>query len=268
MSIVGIDIGGTFTDLVGYQDGAIITSKCLTVPADPTEGAREALRIAQCDVAGMDELLHGSTIAINTVLEKSGAKTALITTAGFRDVYAIGRGNRPDAFNLFFHRPRPLVARELTFEIAERMNAAGEVLAPIDAAAVERLGHEIAALGVEAVAVCFLHAYANPAHEQLAGEVLRREFPDLFVTLSHEILREFREYERTSTTVLNAYVGPRVSRYLGRFESFAEQARFAGQIAIMRSNGGTMSIAQARREPVAMMESGPVAGMIGASRLV
>jgi N-methylhydantoinase A len=267
MSIVGIDIGGTFTDLVGYQDGTIITSKCLTVPADPTEGAREALRIAQCDVSAMDELLHGSTIAINTVLEKSGAKTALITTAGFRDVYAIGRGNRPDAFNLFFHRPRPLVPRELTFEIAERMNAAGEVLIPIDTAAVEKLGRELAARGVDAVAVCFLHSYANPAHEQLAGEVLRRQFPDLFVTLSHEILREFREYERTSTTVLNAYVGPRVSRYLGRFESFAEQARFAGQIAIMRSNGGTMSIAQARQEPVAMMESGPVAGIIGAGRL-
>src|SRR5262249_14326001 len=168
---------------------------------------------------GMDELLHGSTIAINTVLEKSGAKTALITTAGFRDVYAIGRGNRPDAFNLFFHRPRPLVPRELTFEIAERMNAAGEGTVPIDVAAVEKLGRELAALGIEAVAVCFLHSYANPAHEQRAGEVLRREFPDLFVTLSHEILREFREYERTSTTVLNAYVGPRVSRYLGRFES-------------------------------------------------
>jgi N-methylhydantoinase A len=267
MSIVGIDIGGTFTDLVGYQDDAIVTSKCLTVPADPTEGAREALRIAKCDVAAMNELLHGSTIAINTVLEKSGAKTALITTAGFRDVYAIGRGNRPDAFNLFFHRPRPLVPRELTFEIAGRMNAAGEVLVPIDAAAVEKLGRELAALGIDAVAVCFLHSYANPAHEVLAGEVLRRQFPDLFVTLSHEILREFREYERTSTTVLNAYVGPRVSRYLGRFESFAEQARFAGQIAIMRSNGGTMSIAQARQEPVAMMESGPVAGMIGAGRL-
>src|SRR5215469_14839706 len=177
MSIVGIDIGGTFTDLVGYEDGAIITSKCSTVPADPTEGAAQALGIAQCDVAAMDELLHGSTIAINTVLEKSGAKTALITTRGFRDIYGIGRGNRPDAFNLFFHRPRPLVPRELTFEIAERMNAAGEVLVPIDAAAVEKLGHELAALGVEAVAVCFLHSYANPAHEQLAGELLRREFP-------------------------------------------------------------------------------------------
>ena len=267
MSIVGIDIGGTFTDLVGYQHGAIVTSKCSTVPADPTEGATHALRLAGCDVAAIDELLHGSTIAINTVLEKSGAKTALITTAGFRDVYAIGRGNRPDAFNLFFHRPRPLVPRELTFEVAERMNAAGEVLVPIDPAAIEILGRRLIALGIEAVAVCFLHSYANPAHETAAGAVLRRHFPAMFVTLSHEILREFREYERTSTTVLNAYVGPRVSRYLGRFEGFAQTARFAGRIAIMRSNGGTMSIAQARREPVAMMESGPVAGMIGAGRL-
>ena len=267
MSIVGIDIGGTFTDLVGYQDDAILTSKCSTVPADPTAGVAEAMRIAGCDVAAMDELLHGSTIAINTVLENSGARTALITTAGFRDVYAIGRGNRPDAFNLFFHRPRPLVPRELTFEVAERTNAAGEVLLPLDPAAVERLGRQLVADGVEAVAVCFLHSYANPAHEAAAGEVLRRLFPALFVTLSHEILREFREYERTSTTVLNAFVGPRVSRYLGRFERFAETARFAGKIAIMRSNGGTMSIGQARREPVAMMESGPVAGMIGAGRL-
>jgi N-methylhydantoinase A len=267
LSIVGIDIGGTFTDLVGYQDGEIITSKCLTVPTDPTEGAAQALRIAGGNMSALDELLHGSTIAINTVLEKSGARTALITTRGFRDVYAIGRGNRPDAFNLFFHRPRPLVPRELTFELRERMTAAGEILLPIEAAAVEALGQQLLALGIEAVAVCLLHSYANPAHEIAAGSVLRRHFPNLFVTLSHEILRELREYERTSTTVLNAYIGPRVSRYLGRFESFAHEARFAGKIAIMRSNGGTMSIALARREPVAMMESGPVAGMIGAGRL-
>src|SRR5262245_65735257 len=123
----------------------------------------------------MDELLHGSTIAINTVLEKSGARTALITTAGFRDVYAIGRGNRQDAFNLFFHRPRPLVPRALTFEVRERMKATGEPLVPIDAAAVEALGRELVALGVEAVAVCFLHSYANPAHEIAAGEALRRQ---------------------------------------------------------------------------------------------
>jgi N-methylhydantoinase A len=267
MSMVGIDIGGTFTDLVGVADGAILTAKTLTVPADPTVGAATALREAGCDVATVGELLHGSTIAINTVLERSGALTALVTTEGFRDIYAIGRGNRPDAFNLDFHRPRPLVPRELTFEVRERMNAAGDVLVGIDAAAVEALGHRLTALGVEAVAICFLHSYANPAHEMVAGEVLRRVCPHIFVTTSHEILREFREYERTSTTALNAFVGPRVSRYLARFEGFAREAKFAGQIAIMRSNGGTMSISQARRQPVAMMESGPVAGMIGAAHL-
>ncbi len=267
MSIVGIDIGGTFTDLVGYQNGAIITSKTSTVPADPTEGAANALRIARCDVATMTEMLHGSTIAINTVLERSGAKTALITTEGFRDVYFMGRGNRPDAFNLFFHRPRPLVPRELTFEVRERMNAAGEVLTAMETKTIATLGEQLAKLDIEAVAICFLHAYANPVHEQAAGEILRKKHSNLFVTLSHEILREFREYERTSTTALNAFVGPRVSRYLGKFESFARSANFAGKIAIMRSNGGTMSIEQARQEPVAMMESGPVAGMIGAGYL-
>ena len=267
MSIVGIDIGGTFTDLVGYQNGAIITSKTSTVPRDPTEGAADALRIAKCDIAAMTDLLHGSTIAINTVLERSGAKTALITTEGFRDVYFIGRGNRPDAFNLFFHRPKPLVPRELTFEVAERMNAAGQVLKAMNRADIEALGEKLAALGVESVAICFLHSYANPAHEQAAGDILRRNHPDMFLTLSHEILREFREYERTSTTALNAFVGPRVSRYLGRFEGFARCANFTGKIGIMRSNGGTMSIEQARQEPVAMMESGPVAGMIGAGCL-
>jgi N-methylhydantoinase A len=267
MSMVGIDIGGTFTDLVGYRDGAIVTAKTLTVPADPTVGAATALRIAGCDVTAVGELLHGSTIAINTVLERSGAVTALITTEGFRDVYALGRGNRPDAFNLDFCRPRPLVPRDLTFEVRERMNAAGEVLLAIDAAAVAALGPRLRAIGIEAVAICFLHAYANPAHEMVAAQVLRGICPDIFVTTSHEILREFREYERTSTTALNAFVGPRVSNYLARFEGFAREAKFSGKIAIMRSNGGTMSIDEARRQPVAMMESGPVAGMIGAAHL-
>jgi N-methylhydantoinase A len=267
MSIVGVDIGGTFTDLVAYRGNTIVTSKTLTVPADPTEGMATALSLADCDLAAIDELIHGSTIAINTVLERKGAKTALITTQGMRDVYAIGRGNRPDAFNLFFHRPQPLVPRALTFELAERMNAAGEILVPLDPAAVMRLAQQLTALDVEAVAACFLHSYANPAHEILAGEILRRMLPDLFVTLSHEILREFREYERTSTTVLNAFVGPRVSRYLNRIEEFAKKTHFGGQISIMRSNGGTMSVGEARRAPVAMMESGPVAGMIGAGRV-
>ena len=267
MSIVGVDIGGTFTDLVAYDDGRVITAKASTVPSDPTEGAAETLRLAGCDASAIRELLHGSTIAINTVLERKGARTALVTTRGFRDIYAIGRGNRPEAFNLYFHRPRPLVPRDLTFELVERVSATGDVLVPLDVAAVVALGQQLAARQVEAVAICLLHAYANPSHEAEAARVLREGLPGCFVTASHEILREFREYERTSTTVLNAFVGPRVSRYLGRLEQFANRARFNGNIQIMRSNGGTMSIDQARRQPVAMMESGPVAGMIGAGRL-
>lgn len=267
MNIVGVDIGGTFTDLVGVVDGEIVTAKTSTVPADPTAGVAQSLRLARCDPRRLAELLHGSTIAINTVLERKGAQTALLTTKGFRDVYAIGRSNRIEAFNLFFHRPKPLTRRELTFEIDERLDAAGEVIRPLGAGQVEAVAQRLYAAGVEAVAVCFMHSYANPVHERLAGEVLRRVNPGMFVTLSHEILREFREYERTSTTVLNAYVGPRVRSYLGTLDSFLRGEAFGGKVHMMRSNGGVMSIRKALEEPVSMMESGPVAGMIGAGRL-
>jgi N-methylhydantoinase A len=267
MNIVGIDIGGTFTDLVGIIDGEIVTSKTSTVPADPTAGVAESLRLANCDPRKLAEVLHGSTIAINTVLERKGAQTALLTTAGFRDVYAIGRSNRIEAFNLFFHRPRPLTPRRMTFEVDERLNAAGEVIRPLDEQQVAAIAHQLREAGVEAVAVCFLHSYANPAHERLAGAVLREINPSMFVTLSHEILREFREYERTSTTVLNAYVGPRVRNYLGTLETYLRREDFGGKVQMMRSNGGVMSIRKAQEEPVSMMESGPVAGMIGAGRL-
>ncbi len=267
MNIVGIDIGGTFTDLVGCVDGRIVTSKTSTVPADPTRGVATSLELAHCDMPGLSEVLHGSTIAINTVLERKGARTALITTKGFRDVYAIGRGNRIEAFNLFFHRPKPLIARELTFEVPERVGPHGDVLTPLDEAAVVALLAEFKTLGIEAVAVCLMHAYANPAHERRIGEILRKARPDLFITLSHEILREYREYERTSTTALNAFVGPRVRGYLLKLEGYLRAEKFPGQIHIMRSNGGVMSIGLAQDQPVAMMESGPVAGMIGAGRL-
>src|SRR6476660_6068158 len=253
MNIVGVDIGGTFTDLVGCVDGRIVTSKTSTVPADPTRGVADSLALAHCEMPALSELLHGSTIAINTVLERKGAKTALITTRGFRDTYAIGRGNRIEAFNLFFHRPKPLIPRELTFEVGERMNAKGEVLTPLEDSEVQ--------------AVCFLHAYANPAHERRVGQILRAAHPGLFVTLSHEIVREYREYERTSTTAINAFVGPRVQGYLRRLEGFLRTEKFGSKINIMRSNGGVMSIGTAQEQPVAMMESGPVAGMIGAGRL-
>jgi N-methylhydantoinase A len=267
MNLVGIDIGGTFTDLVGCIDGRIVTSKASTVPADPTQGVADTIDLAKCDMTRLSEVLHGSTVAINTVLERKGARTALITTQGFRDVYAIGRGNRIEGFNLFFHRPKPLVPRDLTFEVPERVNAKGEVLLPLDAIAVDALIATIRKRRVEAVAVCLLHSYANPAHEQRIGEMLRQAMPDVFVTLSHEILREYREYERTSTTALNAYVGPRVRTYLLTLEAYLRKTRFNGKIQIMRSNGGVMSMGLAQEQPVSMMESGPVAGMIGAGRL-
>lgn len=267
MNIVGIDIGGTFTDLVGCIDGRIVTSKTSTVPADPTAGVADSLSLAAVDIAGLTEVLHGSTIAINTVLERKGAKTALITTLGFRDTYAIGRGNRIEAFNLFFHRPQPLIPRHLTYEAVERMTASGAVLTPLDEASVADIIARLRADGVQAVAVCLLHAWANPAHERRIGEMLRAAAPDLFITLSHEILREYREYERTSTTALNAFVGPRVQGYLRRLEDHLRNDGLDGRIAIMRSNGGVMSIRTAQVQPVSMMESGPVAGMIGAGRL-
>src|SRR3954462_1551459 len=267
MNIVGVDIGGTFTDLVGCVDGRIVTSKTSTVPADPTRGVADSLALAHCKMPALSELLHGSTIAINTVLERKGARTALITTRGFRDTYAIGRGNRIEAFNLFFHRPKPLIPRELTFEVTERVNARGEVLVALAEDEVVSLAKLFAVQKIEAIAVCLLHAYANPAHERRVGEILRAAYPQLFVTLSHEIVREYREYERTSTTAINAFVGPRVQGYLRRLEGFLRTEKFGGKINIMRSNGGVMSIGTAQEQPVSMMESGPVAGMIGAGRL-
>ncbi len=267
MQRVGIDIGGTFTDLVGFRDGAIVIGKTSTTVDEPTRGVADSLIAADTDIPALAELLHGSTIAINTVLERTGALTALVTTKGFRDVYAIGRNNRPEAFNLNFRRPRPLIPRELSFELDERMNAAGEVLRPLDEGEIARVGKLLIEAGVDSVAICLLHAYANPAHERLTAEILEQSCPGLFITSSHEILREYREYERTSTTALNAYVGPRVRAYLDRLGGFLDERQFQGGIQIMRSNGGTMSLGQAREQPVSMMESGPVAGMIAAGRI-
>jgi N-methylhydantoinase A len=264
---VGVDIGGTFTDLVGLRDGKIVTGKTSTVVDDPAKGVANCLADAGTDLRAVEVFLHGSTIAINTVLERKGARAALLTTEGFRDVYAIGRSNRPEGFNLEFTRPKPLVARHLSFEVAERLNARGEVLTALDEGAVEALAGWLREAGVEAIAICFLHSHANPAHEQRAGAILSAACPDIFVTQSSKILREYREYERMSTTALNAYVGPRVRGYLDRLGRHLADGEFAGQVQIMRSNGGTMSLDQACTEPVSMMESGPVAGMIGAGHL-
>jgi N-methylhydantoinase A len=265
---IAVDIGGTFTDLVAVDDqGRIFRAKSLTTPEDLARGIQNCLRGAAVDVAGAGFFVHGSTVTINAVLERKGARTGLITTKGFRDVYEIGRGNRPEGYNLFFKRPVPLVPRDLRLEVDERLYASGEVFRSLDENSAGTAITALKSAGVESIAVCLLHAYANAEHERRMGELIHEQFPEAYVSLSHEILREFREYERTSTTVLNAYVGPLVSRYLVSLEKMLGQAGFHGTFRVMQSNGGVMSAESARKMPVTMMESGPVAGVIAAARL-
>ncbi|HXZ55143.1 MAG TPA: hydantoinase/oxoprolinase family protein [Burkholderiales bacterium] len=269
MTVVAIDIGGTFTDLMAFDEatGRFSQAKSLTTPARLVQGIVDCLKKSGVDCAVVSELIHGSTTAINTLIERTGAKTGLIVTRGTRDVYFIGRGNRPESYNLFFHRHRPLVPRHLTREIDERLLASGEVREPLRTASVEDACRALAGEGVEAVAVCFLHSYANPGHERAAGEIVRRMLPGAYVSLSHEILREYREFERTSTAVVNAYIGPRVGGYVrGLKESLAEIG-MRGDLTIMQSNGGVMTPEVATGRPVAMMESGPVGGIIASARV-
>lgn len=267
--VVALDIGGTFTDLVAFDlsAGTISHAKSSTTPYDLAVGIRRTLEKSGLSIAAIETFVHGSTVAINTAIERTGARTALLVTQGMRDVYQIGRGNRPESYNLFFKRPKPLVPRRDTFEIIERLNAAGEVVTMFDRDSAADTARGLAAEDVKAVAVCLIHSWANPAHEVAVGEVLAEQTPNLFRALSHEILREYREYERMSTTVLNAYVGPKVSKYLQDLEDLLHQDGFAGQLLIMQSNGGSMSPATAKRIPVATMESGPVGGMIAAAEI-
>jgi N-methylhydantoinase A len=267
--VVAIDIGGTFTDLIGFDDKAsrFVQAKSLTTPAHLVQGIIDCIRKSSLSASAIDELIHGSTIAINTLIERKGAKTGLIVTRGTRDVYIIGRGNRPEAYNLFFQRHRPLVPRRLTREIGERVLSTGDVHVPLDRASVVEAARLLAAQGVEAVAVCFLHSYINPAHERAAGEIIRAAMPSAYVSLSHEILREYREFERMSTTVVNAYIGPKVGGYVNSLAASLGELDFSGALTIMRSNGGVMTPEVATQRPAAMMESGPVGGIIAAAQV-
>ena len=269
MIVVAIDIGGTFTDLMAFDGatGRFSQAKSLTTPARLVQGIVDCLRKSGVDCAAISELIHGSTTAINTLIERKGAKTGLIVTRGTRDVYFIGRGNRPESYNLFFHRHRPLVPRHLTREVDERMLSSGEVLQPLQRASVEEAGRRLAEEGVEAVAVCFLHSYANPEHERAAGEIVRRMLPHAYLSLSHEILREYREFERASTTVVNAYIGPTVGGYVKSLKANLAEIGVGGELTIMQSNGGVMTPEVATGRPVAMMESGPVGGIIASARV-
>ncbi len=268
MIVVAIDIGGTFTDLIGFDTGTrrFAQAKSLTTPHNLVQGIVDCLEKSGIASAGISELIHGSTTAINTLIERKGAKTGLIVTRGTRDVYAIGRGNRPEAYNLFFHRHRPLVPRALTREVGGRLLASGKEHEALDAASVEAAIAALKAEGVEAVAVCLLHSYVNPEHERAVGAVVSKALPGAYLSLSHDILREYREYERISTTVVNAYIGPKVGGYVANLEQSLSGIGFKGDLSIMRSNGGVMTPAVAMAKPVAMMESGPVGGIIASAR--
>jgi N-methylhydantoinase A len=266
---VAVDIGGTFTDMAAFDEatGQLLFGKALSTHGQLVKGIQTTLDSASIDLKDGNLFLHGSTIAINTLLERNGANTALLITEGFRDIYEIGRVNRPDAYNLFFNKHQPLVKRSLRFEVAERLRADGSTHKPLDEAAVRELAKALRGQGIEAVAVLLLHSYRNPAHEQRVKQILQEELPDAFVCASHELSQEYREFERVSTAVANAYVGPRVSAYLGELEQHLSQQGFTGDFYVVQSTGGLFPSAHARRDCVRMLESGPAAGVIGAQAI-
>jgi N-methylhydantoinase A len=263
------DVGGTFTDVAAFDEktGQIRLGKTLTTPSRLVDGIETGVGRAGARFSAAQLFLHGTTVAINTILERKGAPCALITTQGFRDIYEIGRVNRPEAYNLFFQKHRPLIDRDLRFEVRERMNAEGRVLIPLEEEQVRAAAAEAVARGVSAIAILFLHSYRNPAHEQRAKEILQAAHPDLFITASHELSQEYREYERTSTTAANAYVGPRVRHYLIEMDSHLKETGFAGDFMIVQSSGGLFDREDAQSACIRMLESGPAAGVIGTRTL-
>jgi N-methylhydantoinase A len=263
------DIGGTFTDIAVFDDttGRLSFGKVLTTPHRLVEGINAGVEKAGTDYAATGLFLHGSTIAINTMLERTGAKTALLVTKGFRDVYEIGRINRPDAYNLYFQKHVPLIERALRFEVDERMLAEGEALTALKDKEVASLGRKLAKLDVEAVAILFLNSYVNPAHERRAKALLEAKHPGLFVSASHELSQEYREFERCSTVAANAYIGPRVRRYLAEIDEHIRATGFKGSFLVVQSTGGLYEASQAKSHCVRMLESGPAAGVIGTQAL-
>jgi N-methylhydantoinase A len=266
---IGIDIGGTFTDLVALDEasGTVVDTKALSTPRDLLDGILRCVDQADTRLADCRLAIHGTTIGINALLERKGARTGLVTTEGFRDVLEIGRGNFLRMYDVLYRRPTPLVPRGRCLEVPGRLTARGEVLVPLDEDAVRTAARRLAAEGVESVAVCFLFSFRNPQHERRAAELVAEELPDASISVSHRITQEWREYERTSTTVVNAYVRPIMDRYLGAFEQGLVGRGFRGQLLITQSNGGAFSLAAAASKPVHTIESGPAAGAIGCASL-
>jgi N-methylhydantoinase A len=269
---VGIDIGGTFTDLVAITAaGDVRTCKLLTTPADHLLAISEGLTalLADAGVGGSDveTLVHGTTIATNAILERRGAKCALLTTRGFRDILEFRRLRIATLYGTTWKKPPPLVPRHYRRELDERVGADGSVIRPLDRGEVRHVVAELVAAGIESIAVCLINAYANAAHERDIGTILREEFPQLALSLSTDILPEIQEYERTSTTVVNAYVMPLLRRYLTRISDGLGGLGIAVPMLIMQSNGGLLTIDETMHRPVHIVESGPAAGVMAAARL-
>ena len=271
--IVGIEVGGTFTDLVmADSDGRLTVHKLPSTPADPSVAAVDGLG-QLLDLSGhaaneITELLHGSTIAANALIQRKGARTVLLTTKGFRDVLFIQRQNKSTVYDMFYRKPEPLLDRDMVLEVDERMNAAGEIVMPLDEAAAATLIDDIVAQhSLESIAVCLLHSYANPAHEQTIGRIIAERHPNIRVSLSSDVAPEHREYERTSTALIDAYIGPAVDRYLARFGERTATAGITGTPLIMQSNGGVVPLGTARRKAANMFVSGPAAAVTAAAEV-
>jgi len=266
---LGTDVGGTFTDgvLLDETTGRIAVSKVSSTPENPAIGTIQCIERFAIPLDQASFLAHGTTVVINALIEGKGAKTALITTKGFRDVLEIGRCNRTEMYDALYRKPRPLVPRRLRLEVSERVAADGTVVVPLDLNEVARLVEVMRRDGVESIAVCLLNAYSNSKHEEEIGTFLASHYPEATVSLSHQITRRYYEYERTSTTVQNAYVMPVVRKYLKSLEQELEARRFRNVLQIMQSNGGVMASPVARDIPIAMVESGPAGGAIGAAQL-
>ncbi|HSQ14536.1 MAG TPA: hydantoinase/oxoprolinase family protein, partial [Candidatus Deferrimicrobium sp.] len=264
---IAVDIGGTFTDLVAFdhETQKVLYAKSPTTYDNLVEGILDCFNKAKIKPDEASLVNHGTTLVINSLIQRKGAKTALVTSKGFRDILEIARGNRPDPFDLHYQRDEPLIPRELRLEVPERMGSKGEVVEPLDSAALKKLADEIKKLGVESVAVFFMNSYINPAHEEAAAEKLKEFLPDTYVTFSTDLTREWYEYERCSTVAANAYVGPQVSTYIRRLDNDLKRQGFGGSLFMMGSNGGLLSTDRTCRQPIGLVESGPIGGCIGAS---
>ncbi|NQU15127.1 MAG: hydantoinase/oxoprolinase family protein [Desulfobacteraceae bacterium] len=265
---LGCDIGGTFTDFVLLDDrtGEIRINKCLTTPGDPSDAVENGIRDLEKTVPGfvkeLDEVIHGTTLVINSIIERKGARTGLITTKGFRDVLELGREIRYAPYDVFAEFPEPLIPRRLRLEVDERVRSDGSVIKPLDREAARGVVQELIHMGVESIAVCLLNSFENPDHELMIKAIIEKEFPEISISISYEVLPQIREYERTSTTVTNAYVKPLTDRYLSRLSKRLESMGSKGRLFIMLSSGGITSVETAAEFPVRIIESGPTAAVI------